>query len=102
MEENNSKTKVKERKQIYIRNIIVVVAIAIFAIIAFVNNRANYLKIKEIGEQYISIFTSDLYRKIAMFLIAFISTYLIFYINNNFISNNAINRIWCRRRIQGK
>ena len=85
MKENNSNIDVKEKNRMNIKNIIVIVAIVIFAVISFVNNRANYLKIKEIGEQYVSIFTSDFYRQITMFIIAFLITYLIFYINNRFI-----------------
>ena len=85
MEETNSKIEIKDKKKINIRIIIVIITIAIFAIITFINNRANYLKIKEIGEQYVSIFISDFYRQITMFVIAFIITYLMFYINNRFI-----------------
>ena len=87
MEENisNIEIKEKEKKKIYFRNIIVIIAIAFFSIITFINNRAEYLKIKEIGEQYVSIFTADLYRKVIMFAITFFITYIIFYINNKFI-----------------
>ncbi len=85
MEENNSNVEIREKKKIRFRNIIVIIAIAIFSIITFINNRAKYLKIKEIGEQYVSIFVSDFYRKLIMFGIAFLLTYIIFYINNRFI-----------------
>ena len=51
MEENISKNEVKEKKKIYFRNIIVIIAIAFFSIMTFINNRAQYLKMKEIGEQ---------------------------------------------------
>ena len=85
MGENNSKKEMKNKTKIEIRNILVIIVIAITAIVAFINNRAAYLKIKEIGEQYVSIFLSDFYRQIGMFVCAFVFAYLIFYINNKFI-----------------
>lgn len=72
----------KKSKKVNIRRIIVLVVLAIFLIFQAINNRAEYLKIKEIGENYTNIFFTDFYMKIAVFGVCFAVTYLVFYINN--------------------
>ena len=72
-------------KKFNIRRIIVFCVILFFAVSAIVINRAEYLKIKEISENYTSIFFKNFYLKTGMFCISFVVTFLLFYINNRII-----------------
>ena len=74
-----------EDKKVNIRKIIVFCVVMFFVVIATISNRAEYLKIKEIGEEYTSIFTKNFYLKTGMFCVSFAITYILFYINNKII-----------------
>ncbi len=77
--------EVKKVKKVNIRRIIVLVVIFIFLIWQAIVNRAEYLKIKEISEDYTSIFFTDFYMKIIVLVVCFAFTYILFYINNKII-----------------
>ena len=83
MEENNTQ-KSKKRKCSF-RLVLVIVVLLIFSIGSYISFRAEYLKIKEIDEKYVSVFKTNFYMKVGMFAFTTIITYLIFYINNKFI-----------------
>lgn len=87
MEEENSSLDNIQTKftKFKIRNILVIAFIIISLFIAFINNRTEYLKIKEIGKQYVSIFEINFYGQLSMFLVTFMISYLVMYINNRFI-----------------
>ena len=72
--------KIKNMKKIKV--IAVIAFIILFAIIAYVSNRAEYLQILEIGEEYISVFEQRNEYKIRLFAFNFIFLFLVIYINN--------------------
>lgn len=80
MEENSNKPK-----RVNIRMIIVLIVLALFIITELITNRAEYLKIKEIGSSYTSIFFTNFYMKYIVFGISFLVAYILFYINNKII-----------------
>ena len=75
----------KTPKKVNIRRIIVLVVLAIFIIWQVIANRAEYLKVKEIGDSYTSIFFKDFYMELMVLGICFAVTYILFYINNKVI-----------------
>ena len=87
MEEESFKHEeiVTKKKRFNIRGIIVFLIILITIIITFVSNRSDYLRIKEIGENYKSIFFTNFYAKTAVFLFSFFIVYILVYINNKMI-----------------
>ena len=70
-----------KKKKINFRLILVIVVLVIFSMSSYISLRAEYLKIKEIDEKYVSVFKTNFYMKVGMFLVVTIITYLIFYIN---------------------
>lgn len=84
----NEESKIEEivpKKKFNIRRFLVIVVILFFVIATFISSRTEYLKVKEIGENYTSIFLKNFSLKCAMFGISFAVTYLLFYINNKII-----------------
>lgn len=77
--ENNKKNKIK--------NIIVVILILIIAIGVRIDLRSEYLEIKEIGENYISVFLTNLKYQYIMFFTIFCSLFFLFSINTKVIKN---------------
>ncbi len=63
------------------RNIVLLVSF-IAIIIGYVYARGNYLEIKEIGENYLSIYKTDMFYTIGTFIINFIILYFTFYLTN--------------------
>ena len=85
-EEADTKQEIEiKKKKINIRAIIVFFVLTITFFITFISNRAEYLKVKEIGENYTSIFFKNFYMKTGMFIISFLFVYILFYINNKII-----------------
>lgn len=85
-EEADTKQEIEiKKKKINIRAIIVFFVLTITFFITFISNRAEYLKVKEIGENYTSIFFKNFYMKTCMFIISFLFVYILFYINNKII-----------------
>lgn len=82
-EEIADSKEVKTKRKIYkIRLLFVIVVLVVFAFFAFVTNRAEYLKIREINPSYVSIFKTNFKMKLLVFGTAFFTTYIIVYINN--------------------
>ena len=90
MEEDiNQEEKVKivsdKKKKFSFRLLIVIAVLLVFSISSYITFRAEYLKIKEIDEKYVSIFKTNFYMKVGMFTVVTLVTYLLFYINNRVI-----------------
>ena len=75
---------VQKKKNIAIRNIIVTVILFVVAVSLAIFFRADYLNIKEIGEQYTDIFFKNVNGKLYLSGGIFVITYLIIYISNKF------------------
>ena len=71
-----------EKKKSKVRMIIVLLFIAIFAIGSYINLRGTYLQYKEIAENYIQAFETNLKCKYIIFGINFIVLYIIMYFTN--------------------
>lgn len=95
MSDNQEKTKTETltkekqktiiKKDFHIRTILVMVAFLVFTLIITVFFRAEYLKIKEVGENYIDVFFQKLKNISLVATITFLLTYIIIYISNKFI-----------------
>ena len=68
------------------RKIIVLLFILIYAIISFINIRGSYLQYRELGENYVQIFNTNLKYKYIIFGINFIFLYTLMYFTNRGIS----------------
>ena len=71
-----------EKKKSKTRMIIVLLFIAIFAIGSYVSLRGTYLQYKELGENYIQAFETNLQCKYIIFGINFVLLYIIMYFTN--------------------
>ena len=83
--EVNDKIQVPKKKKFNFRLFIVTIVLLIFSVASFISCRAEYLKIREIDSKYISVFKTNFYMKVGMFVFVTLVTYLMFYINNKFI-----------------
>ena len=70
------------KKQKNIRRIIVILFIVIIAIITYVNERGSYLEYKEIGENYISVYWTNMKFRYITIGISFILSFIIMYTQN--------------------
>lgn len=77
-------TKEKNRK-LTLRTLLVLVAIAIFAVIAIITFRAEYLNMHEIGKEYVAVFEQNVKNKICVGFVTFVIAYILVYISNRFI-----------------
>ncbi len=82
--QDTKSTEVSQKNK-KIRFIIVLVFLAIFALISFVAYRSEYLQIKEIGEQYISVFKQNISYKYAITFLNFLIWFVTILITNAFI-----------------
>ena len=86
MLDNNNEIKTEEiqqkKRNIAIRNIVVLLILLVVGIILSISFRAEYLNIREIGEQYTDIFFKNINNKLYLAGGIFIITYLIIYISN--------------------
>lgn len=64
------------------RMILVILFLLIFAGISYIQLRGNYLEFKELGEQYIDIFYTNITYKYAIMAINFVVLYIIIYFTN--------------------
>lgn len=71
-----------EKKKSKSRMIIVLLFIAIFAIGSFINLRGTYLQYKELGENYIQVFFTNLQYKYIIFGVNFAILYFLIYFTN--------------------
>lgn len=81
----NKVTVEKKKKTLKLRNIFVFVAIILFALVTAIVFRAEYLKVKEIGEDYITLFEENVRNKEKVGITVFVIVYIITYISNKFI-----------------
>ena len=71
-----------ESKKSKKRMIAVLLFIILFAIISFISLRGNYLQYKELGENYVQTFITNLNYKYTIFVINFIVLYFLIYFTN--------------------
>ena len=72
----NPNTKKKKNRT---RMLIVILFILIFAAVSYIQLRANYLEYMELGQQYISVFYTNLIYRYAIMGINFVVLYFIIY-----------------------
>ena len=64
------------------RILIVIATIAIFALVMFLNLKGSYLRYEEIGEQYISVFETNLRNDVNVFCVSFVLIFIAIFITN--------------------
>lgn len=72
MEKKNNKTRI----------VLVLLFVILFAIISFISLRGDYLQYKELGENYVQTFLTNLNYKCTIFAINFIILYFLIYFTN--------------------
>lgn len=90
MSENNETEKINtspKKKSITIRYIVVLATLLIVSLGLTIIYRAEYLNIKEIGQEYTDIFRENVYNKLKLGGGIFIITYFIIYISNKLIKH---------------
>jgi len=87
MAENKDVNKTQKKRNIAIRSVIVLLTIFIVGFGFLISFRAEYLNIKEIGEQYTDIFFKNVNNKLYLAGGIFVINYLVIYINNKFIKH---------------
>ena len=70
----------EKKKSLTIRRIIVIVFLAIFALIAFINFRGSYLEYKELGDNFLQTFLTKVKYQYLVMLINFIIIYIVMYL----------------------
>lgn len=86
MEEKKKEgNQTQKKRKIAIRNIVVILILLIFGLGMTIAFRAEYLNIKEIGEQYTDLFFKNVNNKIYLAGGIFGITYLVIYISNKLI-----------------
>ncbi len=78
----NKNTKLQKKKNIAIRNIVVIVLVLLVSLGFVIAFRAEYLAIREIGEQYTDLFFKNVNQKLYLAGGIFIFTYSMIYICN--------------------
>ena len=81
-EVKKTETTTQKKRNIAIRNIVVLLTLLIVGLGAMIAFRAEYLNIKEIDESYTEIFFKNVNCKLYLAGIIFVVTYLIIYISN--------------------
>ena len=71
-----------EKKKSKTRKILVLLFIVLFAIFSFINLKGSYLEYKELGENYIQVFKTNLNYKLIIFGVNFILLYILIYLTN--------------------
>lgn len=88
-EEKKQEVKPEEKKEkqrkIALRTVLATLTIIIVAIIIGISLRAQYLNIKEIGEEYIDIFVQNVKNSVMVTGVIFVIVYILVYISNKFI-----------------
>ena len=70
-----------------VRRVLVILFVVIVAICMYISDRGIYLEYKELGENYLPIFKTNLLYKYAIMAINFVLIYVIMYIENKGIKN---------------
>ena len=80
---NTKETKKRNKKKnITTRMALVILFIIIFAVITYVQLRGSYLEYLELGEQYTSVFYTNLIYKYSILVVNFIILYIVIYFTN--------------------
>lgn len=87
MGDNKTKEKMKKKRNIAVRYVVVILTLLVVAVILLIASRAEFLSIKEIGEQYTDIFFKNVNNRIYLAGGIFVVTYLVIYISNKFIKH---------------
>lgn len=82
MEDNQKNFETKEKKKSKLRMILVIAFIALFVAISIVLLRCSYLEYKELGENYIQVFWTNLNYRFLIMGICFVLLYTIMYFTN--------------------
>ncbi|MBR6034227.1 MAG: UPF0182 family protein [Clostridia bacterium] len=85
MADSVTKLTQKTNKKYKTRAIIVLIFIVAFAIFSFANYRSEYLQIKEIGEEYISVFKKNITFKYTIVGVNFLIWFSAIYVTNKII-----------------
>ena len=72
----------KKKKSNKLRTTLVILFIIIFAIVAFINLRGTYLQYKELGDNYIQAYETNLKYGFSIFAVNFVVLYIIMYSTN--------------------
>ena len=62
--------------------VIVLLFIAVFALLTYVNLRGSYLQYQDLGENYIQVISTNLKYKYTIFIANFILLYVLIYFTN--------------------
>ena len=77
------KSKLKDiLKNKYLKPIIVIVFILIFILVNFISIRGSYLEYKELGENYLEIFRTNIRYKYIIMAVNFVILYILIYFTN--------------------
>ncbi len=87
MGDNKTKEKVEKKRNIAVRYIVVSLTLFVVALALLIAFRAEFLSIKEIGEQYTDIFFKNVNNRLCLAGGIFVVTYLVIYISNKFIKH---------------
>lgn len=68
------------------RKMIVIICLVIYVLISVIMARGEYLEIKEIGENYVDIYETNLKTKYLIMVVSFVITYIIVYFSNRYMS----------------
>ena len=80
---NTRETRDRNRKgKNRTRMMLVILFLLIFIIISYVQLRASYLEYKELGEQYINIFYTNIIYRYGIMAVNFIFLYIVIYFTN--------------------
>lgn len=71
-----------KKKKSKTRMLLVLLFLAVFAIISYIGLRGSYLEYKELGEQYINIFKTNLTYRYTIMAINFVILYFVLYMTN--------------------
>lgn len=91
-------TTKEKNKKLTLRTLLVLVAVIIFAIIAIITFRAEYLNMNEIGEEYVAVFEQNVKNKLYVGITVFIIAYILVYISNKFIKKGLKAFLKMKRR----
>ncbi len=64
------------------RKLIVIVFFILYILISLIITRAEYLQIKEIGEQYVSIYYTNIVNKYIVMAVSFVISYIVIFLSN--------------------
>ena len=80
--ENNDVQEKTPKKHGKLRMILVLLFIAVFAVMMYISLRGSYLEYKELGENFVSVFYTNLTYKAVIMGVNFIILYFILYLSN--------------------